>query len=70
MTRSEPFFMVYGYGQGTPTVIHDTFDQAATEAKRLADCHPGIRFYVLATVGAAEKVSVQFRKIDAEEIPF
>lgn len=70
MTRSEPFFMVYGYGQGAPNVIHDTFDQASAEAKRLADLHPGIRFYVLATVGAAEKVSVHFRKIDADEIPF
>jgi hypothetical protein len=53
MTRSEPFFMVYGYGQGAPTVIHDTFDQASAEAKRLADRYPDIRFYVLATVGAA-----------------
>ena len=68
--RSEPFFMVYGYGQNPPTVIHDTLDKAEKEAKRLADLHPGIRFYVLATVGAAEKVSVQFRKIDAREIPF
>ncbi len=70
MNRSEPFFMVYGYGQNPPTVIHDNFMLAEREAKRLADLHPGIRFYVLATVGAAEKVSVQFRKIDADEIPF
>lgn len=70
MNRTEPFFMVYGLGQGAPNVIHDNFMMAEREAKRLADCHPGIRFYVLATVGAAEKVSVQFRKIDADEIPF
>jgi hypothetical protein len=68
--RSEPFFMVYGYGQGTPTVIHDTFDTAKAEAERLADRNPGVRFYVLATVGAAEKVSVHFRKINSDEIPF
>jgi hypothetical protein len=68
--RSEPFFMVYGHGQGAPNVIHDTFQQAKAEAERLADRNPGVRFYVLATVGAAEKVSVQFRKIDADEIPF
>ena len=70
MDRSAPFFMVYGLGQGAPTVIHDSFEQASAEAKRLADRYPGLRFYVLATVGRAEKVSVEFRRIDPDEIPF
>lgn len=70
MSHSEPFFMVYGLGRSVPSVIHDSFEKASAEAKRLADDHPGVRFYVLATVGAAEKVSVHFRKIDPDEIPF
>lgn len=68
--RSEPFFMVYGLGQGAPNCTHDTFESAETEAKRLANLHPGIRFYVLATVGVAEKLTVHFRKIESDEIPF
>jgi hypothetical protein len=70
MDRSEPFFMVYGLGQGSPNFIHDSLEQATAEAKRLADRYPGIRFYVLATVGRAEKVSVEFRQIHPDDVPF
>ena len=52
----ETFFMVYGEGQGAPSVRHDTFETAEREAKRLADRVPGVRFFVLSAVGYAKRV--------------
>lgn len=75
----ETFWMVYGMGQRQPTVRHKSFESAKAEAHRLARMAPGIRFYILETVGAAEKVDVQFtdfrdrmpeRDPDFAEIPF
>ena len=71
---NERFWMVYGEGQGSPTARHKTFDSARTEAERLARIAPGVRFFILETVGAVEKVDVQFidlrpRDLD-DEIPF
>lgn len=68
--RSEPFWMVYGLGQGAPNFIHDTFENAERESRRLAAKHPGIRFYVLASVACAEKMDVSFRGINQDDIPF
>jgi hypothetical protein len=70
MSHSEPFFMVYGLDRDMPSVIHDSFEQASAEARRLAEANPGVRYYVLATVGSAEKVLVHFRNIDPFEAPF
>ncbi|MFC5385163.1 hypothetical protein ACFPLB_04185 [Aquamicrobium segne] len=68
------FWMVYGMGQGAPVARHKTFDSARIEAERLARIAPGTRFYILETVGAAEKVDVQFidlRSRDLDDlIPF
>lgn len=71
---NDRFWMVYGAGQGAPTARHKSFDSARTEAERLARMVPGIRFFILETVGAVEKVDVQFidlrsRDLD-DEIPF
>lgn len=71
---SDRFWMVYGAGQGAPTARHKSFDSVRTEAERLARMVPGIRFFILETVGAVEKVDVQFidlrpRDLD-DEIPF
>lgn len=46
----QPFWMVYGMGQGAPTVRHDTSESAVAEARRLARANPGITFIVLASV--------------------
>lgn len=68
------FWMVYGAGQGAPTARHKSFTGARTEAERLARHVPGVRFFILETVGAAEKVDVQFIDLRADdqtdEIPF
>jgi hypothetical protein len=68
------FWMVYGAGQGAPTARHKLFMSARTEAERLARIAPGVRFFILETVGAVEKVDVQFIDLRAgdptEEIPF
>lgn len=68
--RPEPFFMVYGLGQGAPTLCHPSFESAKAESERLAAKHPGITFYVLASVGKARRVDVEFTPIDLDPIPF
>lgn len=73
--NSEVFWMVYGEGQRAPTMKHATRDVAETEAKRLARFNPGIAFYVLEAISRAEKIEVQFTRLDRrnvndDEIPF
>ncbi|MET3790679.1 hypothetical protein [Aquamicrobium terrae] len=72
--NNERFWMVYGAGQGAPTARHKSFDSARTEAERLARMVPGVRFFILETVGAVEKVDVQFIDLRPgdldDEIPF
>ena len=46
----KPFWMVYGAGQRAPAFQHQSQHAAVTEARRLAQQHPGIRFFVLAAV--------------------
>jgi len=62
--------MIYGLGQGVPTVVHDSIESANREAERLARSVPGTPFYVLATVGCAIKADVEFRQINVDDIPF
>lgn len=64
MSDNEPFWMVYGLHQGAPTVMHYTREIAEAEAKRLARNNPGIQFFVLEAVSRAEKIDVQFTRID------
>lgn len=72
--KTERFWMVYGAGQGAPTARHKCFASARVEAERLARIAPGVRFFILETVGAVEKVDVQFIDLRAtdpiDEIPF
>lgn len=76
MEQKEPFWMVYGLGQGAPTFKHDTPDAAKTEAERLARISPGTTFYVLQTVGRARKHDVDFQPIKSshrgfdDDLPF
>ena len=41
------FWMVYGAGQGAPTVRHVTAEIAIAEASRLARIRPDLEFFVL-----------------------
>lgn len=66
----EPFWMIYGEGQNAPVARHGSFEAAKRESERLARNNPGIRFFILATVGVTEKNDVTFRAIDPMEIPF
>jgi hypothetical protein len=59
------FWMVYGDGQGSPRVMHDSFESAQREARRLAAHHHGIRFYVLHAVGFAKHTDpVEYVRLD------
>lgn len=68
----QTFFMVLAdhiYGTGVPTVRHSTIDKARAEAKRLAGLNPGVKFYVLASLGHMVKCDpVLWEQHD--EIPF
>lgn len=44
---TDVFWMVWSPQGDSPTVRHATSQKAATEAGRLAHCHPGKEFYVL-----------------------
>lgn len=56
----QTFWMIYGDGQGKPTVKHHSLESAKAEASRLARGLPGVRFFILEAVGAVEKVDVRF----------
>lgn len=47
------FWMVLADNSSQTTVRHDTRDRAQNEARRLASANPGIRFFVLQSIGAA-----------------
>lgn len=70
MQPTEPFWMVYGGGQSVPTVQHSSPELAREEAERLAAKHPGICFYVLGTIGKAQRIDVQYQTIHLDMIPF
>lgn len=61
-----------------PFFPHHTKSSAETEAKRLAKNNPGYRFYVMESIGVAEKIDVAYyatKKPDPaadleDEIPF
>ena len=63
------FWMVYGEGQRAPAYKHETRESAIEEAQRLAGHAPGIRFYVLQTIGCAHKVAVTYTEIE-DGVPF
>ncbi|MCS0501583.1 hypothetical protein [Ancylobacter mangrovi] len=57
--KQHMFWMVYGLGQGQPTVRHKTYASARDEAARLARNHPGVSFFVLAAVSVSRRVDVE-----------
>lgn len=44
------FYIVYAFEMGVPTVKHNTYPAAVTEAERLAKKHSGISFFVFKAV--------------------
>ena len=62
------FWCVWNEGKRSPTVKHDSYHQAKTDAMRLARSNPGDRFVVLAAAAAFEKVDVQ--KIEYADAPW
>lgn len=41
------FYVVWNRSKGQSKVVHDTRDEAITEAERLSQQHPGQAFFVL-----------------------
>jgi hypothetical protein len=63
----ECFWMVLAENSNQTTKRHSFLDQAKAEAKRLAASNPGIRFFVLQSLGAhIHEVSWE----QHDEIPF
>ena len=55
VTEMKPFWMVYGIGQGGPTVRHESEDKAQREADRLARANPGVTFVLLEATTAVRR---------------
>lgn len=65
------FWIVWSpQGARPPSFRHITLAAATTEAKRLAEEHPGHEFFALEAVGRAQKVTVQWTDLNEAEIPF
>lgn len=58
-----PFWMVYGIGQGAPTVRHATETKALSEAQRLAKSNPDVKFCVMCSMFVVESKTVSVKKI-------
>lgn len=69
---SDNFWMVYGGGQGAPTMRHDSFEIAKHEAERLSRNNPGIEFFVMMPVCKSQRVDVETKMlVDLNDIiPF
>lgn len=65
----EEFFMVWKDGGDVPRKRHETLASAQAEAERLANNHPGFKFYVLRAIESAESMRV-VRKRLVEGVPF
>lgn len=72
MNSESKFWMVYGMGQGAPTVRHHAEEHAVAEAKRLSRSHPGIRFFVLASVRGFQLADpvAEIAISDPEDLPW
>ena len=64
--RVKPFWMVYGMGQGAPTVRHASEEAAVAEASRLARRDPDVAFVVLRSTHSVLKRDVEVESIDPD----
>lgn len=54
---SAPGYLVWNPDRGMPTVSHDTYDSAHTEALRLSRENPGSTFYVMSPLFTPDQAS-------------
>lgn len=66
MTPHAPFWMVYGAGQGAPTMRHKSRMSAVSEAKRLARMVPDVAFFVLEATHHVIKRDVEVTLTDSD----
>ena len=68
--KHAPFWMNYSEGQGCPTKKYFTYDEAATEAKRLTRIL-NVEVFTLQVVSSQKKVDVQTTVFDfPTDLPF
>lgn len=63
MEQSDKFWMVYGEGQGAPTVRHESYETAKREAERLSRSVTGTRFFVMMPVSVSRRVDVDTKML-------
>ncbi|WP_020209001.1 hypothetical protein [Gilvimarinus chinensis] len=66
--QNPEFYLVWTPDGWPPNFRHDTEKSAEIEAKRLAKANPGKQFHVLAHIGTAQRVEVDYKRV--ESIPF
>jgi len=59
------YWMVHNTTRSAPTIKHTSAQSAVTEARRLAELHPGDSVYILQAIGAfkASKPRARFLKL-------
>lgn len=71
MSNDCGFFMVYGEGQGAPTIRHADEETARKEAERLARNNRGVRFHVLHAFASVISTDIVWRDaVKRDDIPF
>lgn len=69
--KKDCFWMVLADNSSETRFRHDTAEKAKTEAKRLAGLNPGVRFFVLQSIGAMVKNDpVSWEDHETDPIPF
>lgn len=68
MSEKPSFFMVLRDGVSATSFRHERFNDAKSEAERLANQNPGVRFFVLQSIGAAIRNEVTWEEHD--DVPF
>jgi hypothetical protein len=73
MSEPKTFWVVWCASFGPPTIRQISKDSAVNEAKRLAGANHGQQFFVLESIGFAQKVDVGWTPTvedDGSQMPF